>query len=75
MDAPFSDVDGSHIIKLCEVLPEYCDQIILGLIRKDYDTAKDGLSGKIGKIYHIEKYKDPSTGKESETYSIIKEGE
>ena len=46
-----------------------------GFNSKRYDTAKDGLSGKIGKIYHIEKYKDPSTGKESETYSIIKEGE
>lgn len=65
IDAPFSNTDEEHIKKICDVLPESCDQLIMCMIHKDYKVAKDDLNDKIGRKYQIVKL--------SETEDIIEE--
>ena len=43
MDAPFSNTDEEHIRNVCLTLPEYCNQLIMVMIRKDYKIAKDKI--------------------------------
>lgn len=64
MDAPFSNTDEEHIEKICATLPDYCNQLIIVMIRKDYKIAQKSIENKIGKIYEINKH--------SETYDTIK---
>lgn len=63
MDAPFSNTDEEHIKRICATLPDYCNQLIIVMIRKDYKIAKNNIEDKIGKVYAIEKH--------SETYDTI----
>jgi DNA sulfur modification protein DndD len=65
MDAPFSKCDGEPITKICSTLPSMCNQIIIIIMEKDYNAAKQALGGRTGKIYRIKKL--------SETSSEIKE--
>lgn len=67
MDAPFSNTDEEHIRNVCLTLPEYCNQLIMVMIRKDYKIAKDKIANKVGKVYSIEKI--------SESYDKIVEVE
>lgn len=53
IDAPFSNTDEEHIKKICDVLPESCDQLIMCMINKDYKIARDDLSDRIGRKYQI----------------------
>lgn len=55
MDAPFSSTDETHICNICGALPNFCDQIIMFIMQKDYQYAENILSPLIGKKYHIEK--------------------
>lgn len=67
LDAPFSNTDEIHINNICSVMPSYCNQIIIVVMRKDFESAKKAMVDKIGKQYNILK-KD-----NSETESIIEE--
>lgn len=67
LDAPFSNTDEIHINNICSVLPSYCNQIIIVVMRKDFESAKKAMADKIGKQYNILK-KD-----NSETESVIEE--
>ena len=67
MDAPFSDTDEIHIRNICNVLPYHCNQVIIVVMNKDFESAKDAMGSKISKMYKIIK-KD-----NSETDSIIEE--
>lgn len=67
MDAPFSNTDEQHIKNICHSLTEYCDQILMFVMNKDFRYASDSISGRIGKKYII--------GKISETEAQIDEEE
>lgn len=65
MDAPFSSTDEKHIANICLNLPKYCNQIIIFIMEKDYNTASSKIMEKIGKKYVLEK--------KSETLAEIRE--
>lgn len=67
IDAPFSNTDEIHIKNICLNLPKYCDQIIMFVMEKDFNYAKESIKDKVGKIYTLNKI--------SETESTIKEVE
>ncbi|MGO5330214.1 AAA family ATPase [Holdemanella porci] len=58
MDAPFSNTDEEHISRICAVLPDYCNQLIMVMIRKDYKIAQNSIGERIGKIYEIDKFSE-----------------
>lgn len=53
LDAPFSGVDEIHTQKVCEILPKYCDQVIIMLLPNAFEDAESTLNNKIGKKYII----------------------
>ncbi len=53
MDAPFSNTDNIHIKNICDALSKYCDQIIMFIMEKDFNYAKESIADKIGKKYQI----------------------
>lgn len=55
MDAPFSSTDDNHIANICKVLPKYSNQIIICVMRKDFESAKIQIADRIGKEYTIKK--------------------
>lgn len=55
MDAPFSKTDEKHISRICNVLPRHCNQVIIVVMRKDFESAKSSIKDKIGKEYVIVK--------------------
>ncbi len=63
MDAPFSNTDDEHIKNICKTLPIFCDQIIMFVMRKDYNYAIESIREQVGKLYRIQK--------ESETDAIV----
>ena len=67
MDAPFSNADEIHIANISKVLPQVAEQVILIVMKKDWEHAKPMMKDKIGMIYEIEKH--------SETNSSIHPGE
>ncbi len=71
MDAPFSNVDEIHIDNICRILPHTANQIIMAVMKKDWDYASTNLSGYVGKSYAIEKDRD-AEGREIETSTHIR---
>ena len=67
MDAPFSNVDEIHIENIVKIIPNVAEQVVLILMEKDWNYAKETLSDKIGYIYEINKVGN------SETYSKLEE--
>ena len=67
MDAPFSSTDENHIVNICSTLPQYCSQIIIIVMDKDFKMAKSQVSNKVGRKYIIKKI--------SETLAEIEEVE
>ena len=65
IDAPFSNTDEIHIRNICINLPKYSDQIIMFVMEKDFNYAKESIMDRIGKLYTIKKI--------SETESELKE--
>lgn len=53
MDAPFSDLSSENIEKVCAVLPQYCSQLIITLLDKDFEHAKNPLAPYVNKIYEL----------------------
>ena len=66
MDAPFSNVDEIHIKNICGILPHTSNQIIMAVMKKDWDYAAEDLNKYVGKSYLIEKDRD-SEGIEMDT--------
>lgn len=66
LDAPFSNTDTEHIHNICKVLPKHCDQVIIVLISKDYEIAKDSIFDRIGKTYRIIKHSETDDSIEEE---------
>ena len=58
MDAPFSNTDEEHIRNICNTLPDYCNQLIIFIDRKNYSVAKTNISHRIGKLYKIIKHSE-----------------
>ena len=67
MDAPFSNVDEIHIKNISTILPEIAEQVILIIMKKDWNYAVDSMGDKVGASYEIEKVEN------SDTYSRIVE--
>lgn len=65
LDAPFSNADERHVSSISKVLPEVAEQLILIVMRKDWNYAEKEMSNKVGKKYYLDK--------QSEVYTIIKE--
>ena len=55
MDAPFSEADAKHIKNISKELPEVADQVIMFVMDKDWQYAREVLSSKVNKIYRLKK--------------------
>lgn len=72
MDAPFSNVDETHIQNISQILPASAEQVIIAVMQKDWEPAAEIMAPFVGKSYRIEKDCD-SEGKEIDTITHIKE--
>lgn len=70
MDAPFSNVDEIHINNICQILPGTANQVIMAVMKKDWDYAADNLDKYVGMSYLISKDTD-ADGNEIETSTHI----
>lgn len=70
MDAPFSNVDEIHIDNICQILPHTANQVIMAVMKKDWDYAVDNLGVYVGRSYEIEKDHD-AEGREIDTCTHI----
>lgn len=61
MDAPLSAFDKHRIRKVCEVLPEIAEQVIIFIKDTDGDLARENLKNKIGRMYNLEKINEFNT--------------
>ena len=71
MDAPFSNVDETHIRNISQILPASAEQVIIAVMQKDWEPAADIMAPVVGKSYQIEKQLDQD-GKEIDTISHIR---
>jgi DNA sulfur modification protein DndD len=55
MDAPFSNVDETHIRNICQILPQSAEQVIIAVMKKDWEPAAVIMEPFVGKSYRIEK--------------------
>ncbi len=74
MDAPFSNVDETHIRNISRILPASAEQVIMAVMEKDWQPAADIMAEYVGKTYFIEKDRDLA-GREIDTMTHIKAGE
>lgn len=58
MDAPFSNADEKHIANISRVLPQVAEQVILVVMKKDWEFAQPDMNDRVGAIYRIEKYSE-----------------
>lgn len=70
MDAPFSNVDEIHIDNICHILPHTANQIVMAVMKKDWDYAVGNLDQFVGKSFSIAKDTDVA-GREIDTCSHI----
>ena len=71
MDAPFSNVDETHIRNISKILPASAEQVIIAVMQKDWEPAAEIMNPVVGKSYRIEKDKD-ADGVEIDTMTHIK---
>ena len=71
MDAPFSNVDETHIQNISEILPKSAEQVIIAVMKKDWDQAEKTMSKYVGKSYSISKDIDEN-GKPIDTMTHIR---
>lgn len=64
LDAPFSSADEVHVPNICNLISNVAEQTVIVVMKKDWNYAKEIMSGKVGKAYYLDK--------QSETYTIIK---
>ncbi len=70
IDAPFSNIDGTHIKNICSIIPRTADQVIIAVIKEHWESAKREMEQYTGFSYIIKKDVD-SEGKEKETATHI----
>lgn len=71
MDAPFSNVDETHIRNISKILPASAEQVIIAVMQKDWEPAAEIMSSVVGKSYRIEKDRD-ADGNEIDTMTHIR---
>ncbi len=71
MDAPFSNVDETHIKNISKILPVSAEQVIIAVMQKDWEPASEIMAPVVGCSYRIEKDLD-ADGKEIDTITHIK---
>lgn len=71
MDAPFSNVDETHIKNISKILPASAEQVIIAVMQKDWEPASEIMAPVVGYSYRIEKDLD-ADGKEIDTITHIK---
>lgn len=71
MDAPFSNVDETHIRNISMILPASAEQVIIAVMQKDWEPASEIMAPVVGKSYRIEKDRDEN-GKEIDTMTHIR---
>ena len=71
MDAPFSNIDETHIRNISKILPLSAEQVIIAVMQKDWEPASEIMSSVVGKSYRIEKDVD-ADNKEIETMTHIR---
>lgn len=71
MDAPFSNVDETHIRNISKILPASAEQVIIAVMQKDWEPAAEIMNSVVGKSYRIEKDRD-ADGVEIDTMTHIK---
>lgn len=74
MDAPFSNVDETHIRNISKILPASAEQVIIAVMQKDWEPASKIMEGVVGCSYRIEKDRD-AEGREIDTITHIRKGE
>ena len=72
IDAPFSNVDETHIRNISKLLPSSAEQVIIAVMKKDWEPASEIMESYVGRSYIIEKDKNQD-GKDIDTMSHIKE--
>lgn len=65
MDAPFSNADEQHVASISAVLPTVAEQVIMVVMQKDWEYAKQTLAARVGRLYQLDK--------QSETQTVIRE--
>ncbi|MTI69251.1 MAG: hypothetical protein FH751_03205 [Firmicutes bacterium] len=65
MDAPFSNADDNHIENVSNILPNVAEQVIMFIMHKDWNYAKNVLNSKYNQMYQL--------NKKRETLTIIEE--
>ena len=73
MDAPFSNVDETHIRNISKILPASAEQVIIAVMQKDWEPASKIMNPVVGRSYRIEKDRDID-GKPIDTMTHIKKG-
>ena len=68
MDAPFSNVDEIHIEKISSVIPTVAEQVVLIIMKKDWEYAKNSIGDRLGMLYEISKVNNSET---NSTISLI----
>lgn len=63
LDAPFSNADAVHTKNISIELPKAAEQVIMFVMEKDWNYAKEVINSKVGKQYMLNKHTD--------TYSTI----
>ena len=74
MDAPFSNVDETHIRNISKILPASAEQVIIAVMQKDWEPASEIMAPVVGRSYHIVKDRD-ADGNELDTMTHIKTGD
>lgn len=74
MDAPFSNVDETHIRNISKILPASAEQVIIAVMQKDWEPASKIMEPVVGLSYRIEKDRD-TEGREIDTITHIRKGD
>ena len=61
MDAPFSNADETHTANISKVLPEIAEQVIMFVMKKDWNYAEPVMAHRVGKQYHLNKLSETFT--------------
>ena len=70
MDAPFSNLDDTHIKNISRILTSSAEQVIIAVMKKDWEPAAQIMKPIVGMSYTIEKDCDDA-GKEIDTVTHI----
>lgn len=61
MDAPFSNADEKHIESISVILPEVANQVVMFVMKKDWQYAEPAIADRIGKKCSLHKYTETRT--------------